>query len=217
MQARGSPRVTELGRRPRPPRPGRSAQDISSGDRRPLVVDLDGTLCTSDTLVESVLALVTRQPLHLVTMIGDVGDRQRFKQKAADAFRPDPSMLPYDRTLLDYLQSQRQDGRQLVLATAADQRIALVESQRGGPHEEHVDRLLSELRNARDSLLEPQLKSSYDTALEAQTIPMALPVAASPVAPVASPLLLTPRIAQSQQTNYVSFRVFNLCQKNEKK
>lgn len=91
---------------------------------RPLYVDLDGTLTRTDTLYESVLLLVRRHPLNLLRLLawlllGKAG----FKQKLADAVRPDPARLPYDEAFLAFLQTERDRGRALVLASAADQRI----------------------------------------------------------------------------------------------
>lgn len=71
-----------------------------------------------------------------------------------------------------------------LIAAATDQRLALVEAQRGGVHEEHCDRLLAELRHARATLLDPHTKAVYDTALHSTPPP---PVAAHTTAPPPPP------------------------------
>jgi UbiA prenyltransferase family/haloacid dehalogenase-like hydrolase len=91
----------------------------------PLVVDLDGTLTLSDTLVESVLALVRKSPGTLLKLpFWLLTGRANFKAKVAQAVSIDPTLLPYRTDLLDYLRSQKQQGRRLILATAAHQSIA---------------------------------------------------------------------------------------------
>jgi 4-hydroxybenzoate polyprenyltransferase len=89
----------------------------------PLVVDLDGTLTTSDTLIESVLELLRRRPLTLLQLPGWlVGGRLAFKRAVADRVSLDPSTLPYDERLLERLEVARHE-RTLVLCSAADPRI----------------------------------------------------------------------------------------------
>ena len=93
-------------------------------DTSPLYVDLDGTLTLSDTLYESVMLLVRRNPLNLLRLLfwmllGKAG----FKHKLADAVRPDPARLPYHERFVQYLRDEHARGRPLVLASAADARI----------------------------------------------------------------------------------------------
>lgn len=93
-------------------------------DNSPLYVDLDGTLTLSDTLYESVMLLVSRNPLNLLRLLawlllGKAG----FKHKLADAVRPDPERLPYHERFVQYLRDEHARGRPLVLASAADARI----------------------------------------------------------------------------------------------
>jgi len=93
-------------------------------DALPLYVDLDGTLVRTDTLHESVMLLLRRHPLNLLRLfawllLGKAG----FKQRLADAVRPEPAQLPYDERVLGFLRSEHARGRTLVLASAADARI----------------------------------------------------------------------------------------------
>ena len=91
----------------------------------PLVVDLDGTLTPTDTLVESLVLLVRSNPVYLLLIpFWLLFGRAGFKQRVADRVLPDVEALPLRAGLVDYLRAQRATGRRLVLATAADGRIA---------------------------------------------------------------------------------------------
>lgn len=92
---------------------------------RPLVVDLDGTLLHTDTLHESALLLLRNQPhLALLLPFWLLGGKAHLKQMLAAHTRLNVAALPYNQALIDYLQTQKQQGRSLVLCTATDKRIA---------------------------------------------------------------------------------------------
>ncbi len=87
-------------------------------------MDLDGTLTPSDTLYESVMLFIRRNPLNLLRLfmwllLGKAG----FKLRLANTVRPDPARLPYHERFVQYLREERARGRSLVLASAADSRI----------------------------------------------------------------------------------------------
>ena len=90
----------------------------------PLVVDLDGTLCRSDTLVESLIAMAMHAPVATIGALVGAGSRAKLKAMVADRHRPDATTLPYNPAVLDLLETEKSKGRRLVLATASDQRIA---------------------------------------------------------------------------------------------
>ena len=91
----------------------------------PLVVDLDFTLLRSDSLWEQFIALLFRKPLAAIAALFSLSaGRARFKARLADLCGIDPSLLPYRQELVDYLRQQKDDGRRLHLATAADRRVA---------------------------------------------------------------------------------------------
>lgn len=92
---------------------------------RPLYVDLDGTLIRSDLLIESVLALVRRNPLYLLLLPWWLlTGRAHLKRMIAERIELDPALLPYDSAFLAYLQSQHAQGRRIILATASDELLA---------------------------------------------------------------------------------------------
>lgn len=91
----------------------------------PLVVDLDGTLTPVDTLVESYLRLVRHHPFQaLLAPLWLARGRAHLKQRIAQLTTVDADTLPLREDLLDYLKAARQSGRRLVLATAANYKIA---------------------------------------------------------------------------------------------
>lgn len=93
--------------------------------KAPLVVDLDGTLTPTDTLVESVIQLVKQSPLNLLKLpFWLIKGRAAFKEELASRTAIVPALLPYRPALLAYLQQEKDKGRCLVLATAAHRSIA---------------------------------------------------------------------------------------------
>lgn len=91
----------------------------------PLCVDLDGTLIQTDSLAESVLLLVARQPWFLFLLpFWVLQGRASFKAQLARHVKPNPVLLPYNRELLAALQEFREQGRRLILVTAAHEKIA---------------------------------------------------------------------------------------------
>ena len=88
----------------------------------PLVLDLDGTLVSGDTLAESALRLLARNPLALM---GSASlDRALLKQHIARRAALDPASLAYNGAVLALAKAARGDGRSVVLATAADASVA---------------------------------------------------------------------------------------------
>src|SRR5262249_15702356 len=53
-----------------------------------------------------------------------LSSRAAVKRQVASGSSLDLTLLPYERTLIDYLQAQQKCGRRLVLATAADRAVA---------------------------------------------------------------------------------------------
>ena len=93
--------------------------------RAPLVVDLDGTLVATDLLIESLFVLAKRRPLHLLLVPFWLAQgKARLKRHLAQEAMPDVPTLPYRRDLIEYLEGARRLGTPLMLATAADERIA---------------------------------------------------------------------------------------------
>jgi phosphoserine phosphatase len=94
-------------------------------DTVPLIVDLDGTLIDGDTLHLSLGLLVRRRPwvvpvLPFVALSG----RAQLKRYVADYVTLDAGSLPYRVDVVDFVTRERATARPILLATAADRRIA---------------------------------------------------------------------------------------------
>ncbi|AMK78594.1 MULTISPECIES: UbiA family prenyltransferase [Methylomonas] len=91
----------------------------------PLVIDLDGTLTPTDTLVESIIQLCKQHPPILLKLpFWLIKGRAGFKARVANRSTLSVTNLPYRTNLVDYLRNQKKNGRQLILATAANRNIA---------------------------------------------------------------------------------------------
>ena len=96
-----------------------------STDPVPLIVDLDGTLIDGDTLHLSLARLVRERPwvaaaLPFVVFTG----RAQFKRYVSDRVSLPADSLPYRPDVLDFVRRERDASRRIILATAADRRIA---------------------------------------------------------------------------------------------
>lgn len=92
---------------------------------QPLIVDLDGTLIHTDMLHESALKVLRERPLATLWIPFWLSrGKAVVKQRLAARSAFDPSTLPYNQALLDWLRAQKADGRKLVLCTASDKSIA---------------------------------------------------------------------------------------------
>jgi phosphoserine phosphatase len=91
---------------------------------RPLAVDLDGTLVSTDMPVESASAVVIRQPLASVRLLSWLrAGKAQLKHELAKRASIDAATLPYHGEVLDWLRAEHAGGRRLVLASASDERI----------------------------------------------------------------------------------------------
>ena len=92
---------------------------------RPLCVDLDGTLVKSDTLLDSLLLLVRSRPLDALRFpLWLLRGKAALKGEVGARVALDVRHLPYNRSVMAYLETERGEGRKLYLATGADQELA---------------------------------------------------------------------------------------------
>ncbi len=100
----------------------------SSGDRSVgdvLFVDLDGTLIKTDSLCECLIQAVKYNPTVLCKLpLWLASGRARLKSAVAQAAQLDSRRLPFREDVLEFLHEQKNQGRTLVLATAAPESIA---------------------------------------------------------------------------------------------
>lgn len=91
----------------------------------PLVVDLDGTLLHSDLLMETGLVFLRDHPHRFfVPLLWFARGKATLKQELAQAAEIDASALPYDAAVIEYIERARQQGRQVILATASHRQLA---------------------------------------------------------------------------------------------
>jgi 4-hydroxybenzoate polyprenyltransferase/phosphoserine phosphatase len=91
----------------------------------PLCVDLDGTLINTDMLHESALRVLRDRPLdalHIPLWLSK--GKAVLKRTLSERVDLDVAGLPYNKQFVEWLRSERSEGRKLVLCTASDSRFA---------------------------------------------------------------------------------------------
>jgi 4-hydroxybenzoate polyprenyltransferase len=77
-------------------------------------------------MLESLLVVIRAKPLHIFRiLLWLLKGKARFKQELGRAAQLRPDALPYSRAVLDYIESERRRGRELLLVTGADASIAV--------------------------------------------------------------------------------------------
>lgn len=90
-----------------------------------LCVDVDGTLIKSDTLLDAMLTLFRRKPaIALLSALSLLRGKAAFKAEIARHITLDPATLSYNRPLLNHLRAEHASGRDIYLATAANEKQA---------------------------------------------------------------------------------------------
>ena len=93
--------------------------------RKPLCVDLDGTLIHTDCLFETLVGAIRTSPLTLFRVPGwFLKGRPTLKSELAKRFLPDPKLLPWNKEVLEYVKRKKEGGHKTVLVTASDQKVA---------------------------------------------------------------------------------------------
>jgi len=91
----------------------------------PLCVDLDGTLVRTDTLVETALLLVKKNPFNILFLfLWLLQGKAQLKHKIAEKVQLNASLLPYNEEVLNLIQEEKKKGREIWLCTAANKKIA---------------------------------------------------------------------------------------------
>ena len=91
----------------------------------PLIVDLDGTLIDGDTLHLSLRRLLRKRPwlLPVLPFVAATG-RAEFKRFISNRVTLPAESLPYRGDVIAFVRAERRSSRTIILATAADRRIA---------------------------------------------------------------------------------------------
>lgn len=100
--------------------------ELASTDNKalPLFVDLDGTLIKTDLMFESVCVLLKQNPFNLITMaIWLLKGKAYLKARLAERVDLSFSGWPFNAEFFDFLNDEKRKGRQLVLISAANERV----------------------------------------------------------------------------------------------
>lgn len=126
----------------------------------PLLVDLDGTLVSTDTLWEVVLVYLRKNPLRIFLLLyWLLSGKASFKHRISSSAKLDVSTLPYRRELLDMLREQSKLGRRILLATGANHAIAKPVADYVGVFDGIIcsDELINAVGDAKASAIERKL------------------------------------------------------------
>lgn len=94
-------------------------------DEPPLVVDLDGTLIRTDLLIETGLGTLGEKPREIIpAMRALMQGKAALKGFFAGHVTIDPKTLPYDDGVIALMREAHAKGRRVIIATAADRRLA---------------------------------------------------------------------------------------------
>ncbi|MEM5518140.1 UbiA family prenyltransferase [Henriciella sp. AS95] len=104
--------------------PETSANETSALEKRPLIVDLDGTLIRSDILVESAFALLGKNPFAIFSLVTTLFGKGKagLKNYVADRSDIDIAHLPYEEEVLAVIRQARDEGRAVYLASASHEK-----------------------------------------------------------------------------------------------
>lgn len=92
---------------------------------KPLIVDLDGTLGLTDSLVDAIATAALRNPLHIPKLVKALlRGRYELKDSLAGIGAYSPHSIPLRDGFVDYLREQQALGRELHLVTASPQIVA---------------------------------------------------------------------------------------------
>ena len=90
-----------------------------------LFVDLDGTLVATDTLIESIVIFLKNNPFRIIyLLLWYIKGKVYIKKQLSQCAMPNVALLPYNKEVLDYLRKAKSSGQEIVLATAANHKIA---------------------------------------------------------------------------------------------
>ncbi len=96
-----------------------------AGAGLPLIVDLDGTLLRTDTLMEAFADNLRRRPLQTVLSVLKLPfiGIARFKRELTANTQVDIDVLPANDAVIAHIQAARDAGRKVWLVSAADQKM----------------------------------------------------------------------------------------------
>ena len=92
----------------------------------PIVVDLDDTLARTDFFFESLLIFIKKNPINFFRALAWLlqKDRAYLKARIAQSVDIDVTTIPFNKPLISWLETKKQLGHQLILATATHRKYA---------------------------------------------------------------------------------------------
>lgn len=138
-------------------------------EKKPLVVDLDGTLLKSDMLLETLLAFLRKWPARFYLPLFWLlrGGKAHLKANLAQDTFVDVGKLPFNQAVIDWLREEKSQGRCIILATATHR----IYAEKISGHFGLFDRVLAtehkvnlSAQRKRDALVEVFGKEGFDYA-----------------------------------------------------
>lgn len=91
---------------------------------KPLVIDIDNSLLRTDMLLESFwVALGKHAPDAIIKSWENLGNRAKLKRELAELSDLDVTRLPVNEDVLAIAKAAQAEGREVILASASDQRL----------------------------------------------------------------------------------------------
>ncbi len=108
-------------------------------DKRPLAVDIDGTFLKTDMLFEGFWLALGKQPLNtLKTVFRLWGDRARLKREITELADVNVELLPVNPDIQAYMDQAREDGREVIFASASDESLVQRLADHHGVEGQHI-------------------------------------------------------------------------------
>lgn len=93
-------------------------------DKKPLVLDVDGTFLRTDLLFETFWAGLGQDPIGTVKAVfANLGDRARLKAAMAGLGRIRTDLMPVNPAVMDEVRAAQAAGREVVLASASNEAL----------------------------------------------------------------------------------------------
>ncbi len=93
-------------------------------EKLPLVVDIDGTFLKTDMLFEGFWLAMGKHPLETIkTAFKYVGDRARLKSEITRLAEINVALLPVNPDIVEYVEQARQNGREVIFASASNKAL----------------------------------------------------------------------------------------------
>lgn len=95
-------------------------------DKKPIVIDLDGTLIKGDMLWDALVDAIKLRPLTLPKAVFKLilHGKAKFKESVSADFEFDPADLPFRAEVMELIQSAKAEGRKIVLSTGSHMSVA---------------------------------------------------------------------------------------------